>query len=222
MLAPDHAKRSRTKGMGTMDTVAIILGGADCVYADIELTKNLLSKVIFCDEPGGYPKECLEIVAINDMIEHYEHKINHAVTLHPVKLHRWLAKRRLRHKDTQMTVWAHHKDNNDYKQSRIDYVVQDHWHGSSGLFAVRIMLMLGISKIILCGIPMNNEKHFVRKEDWGHANLFWPAWLQRKGILQNHVRSWSGRTKELLGEPTKEWLYIETAPSIPRYIMQNI
>lgn len=84
--------------------------------------------------------------------------------------------------------------------------------GSSGLYGVMIGQVLGYKKIILCGVPLTKDKGLelpngaMPSLDIGVA-IFQDNWARYKqlGILDN-VRSFSGYTKELLGEPTMKWI----------------
>lgn len=81
--------------------------------------------------------------------------------------------------------------------------------GTSGLFATQIALALGYEKIILCGIPINNSRRFYDSPN--HRFKYegisqQEPWQIASRTFEDRVRSMSGKTKELLGEPTKEWL----------------
>lgn len=87
--------------------------------------------------------------------------------------------------------------------------------GTSGLFAVKIALALGSSKIIICGIPMDGSGHYFdppdakknNTDDFSNKAGFAP-WhdVARIQIASDRVRSMSGRTAQLFGKPTKEWV----------------
>lgn len=88
--------------------------------------------------------------------------------------------------------------------------------GTSGFFAMQIGLKLGYEKIILCGIPLDNSPHFYDFPgvDWGGCNdgeirHTWDIWIDRVK-RQNpcpslKIRSMSGKTKDMFGEPTDDW-----------------
>lgn len=65
----------------------------------------------------------------------------------------------------------------------------------SGFYAVQVGLHLGYDKIVLADCPLDNycESH---KEGWEIA----------RESLKDKVRSLSGYTKDLFGEPTEDWL----------------
>ena len=66
---------------------------------------------------------------------------------------------------------------------------------------------------MLCGIPQTVTPHFreshVHTADspWCPADEHWARWLSMYEHLKGYVTSMSGRTAELFGLPTLEWLY---------------
>ena len=84
------------------------------------------------------------------------------------------------------------------------------WNGSSALFAVMASLTLGYKKIVLAGCPIDSKGHWYFDEtitgpDW--AKETFEAWREFSKTPESQmVKSLSGFTKELLGEPRKEWL----------------
>ena len=76
--------------------------------------------------------------------------------------------------------------------------------GSSGFYATKFALSKGYDKIILCGIPIDASGNLYSLNEGIHDQIYLGKW---KGYnFRNKVRSMSGNTKELLGEPTKEWI----------------
>lgn len=84
--------------------------------------------------------------------------------------------------------------------------------GSSGLVATYIALLeKKATHVVLAGVPMEpSGAHWddKKRKEWADALPFRKHWEHRKNQLI-HVRSLSGWTRDLLGEPTKEWLEIE-------------
>jgi hypothetical protein len=171
--------------------VAIIVGGADNVFEEYDKTRHLLEITENFDN--------WETFVINAAIEHFTGHIDHAITLHPEKLQTWAHNRNKNKFLPPTNVWAH----------RPAFLITNHtqdWGGSSGLFAIKIAMELGFKKIILCGVPMTVEgKHFERKKNWDACLAFRRNWGVRVPAIKPYARSWSGWTKELLGEPTMEW-----------------
>jgi hypothetical protein len=73
--------------------------------------------------------------------------------------------------------------------------------GSSALLGALVGIDEGYKKIILCGCPLEG------KDDQGRSyKAFLPGWKYHENKLQGIVKSMSGLTRQLLGEPTIEWL----------------
>jgi len=70
------------------------------------------------------------------------------------------------------------------------------YSGSSTLLGVKVALRFGYRKIILCGSPLDDPKYV----------QFRPGWLFVQDMIRDTVRSMSGWTRTILGEPTEEWL----------------
>jgi hypothetical protein len=87
----------------------------------------------------------------------------------------------------------------------VDIVVPlDMWEGgSSALMGVMAALKLGYNKIVLCGVPLEGPNPGHPGADY---SMFQGKWTESVSVLCHYVRSMSGFTKGLLGEPTKEWL----------------
>ena len=92
-----------------------------------------------------------------------------------------------------------------------DYGMEDvMWHGSTALFAAMTCVAMGYERIVLCGCPMDGNGHWYEPEDmlgprWTGES--YQAWLDFKDAPESEkVRSMSGYTKTMLGEPTIEWL----------------
>ena len=175
---------------------AIILGGAACVWEDMEAALAL----------GHYDAT----IAINDILEYYDGEIDYAVSLHPQKYAGWMKERDRKDfpKPKCFVGFVGKKATDAYQ---IDLIVDYLWpgmgkSGSSGLFAVKVAIDQGFDKIVLCGIPMDLRQHFFSAKEWTQADKFWDAWPKMANHFKNETRSMSGRTKELLREPTRQWL----------------
>jgi len=175
---------------------AIILGGAACVWEDMEAALAL----------GTYDAT----IATNDTLAYHSGEVDYAVSLHPQKYAGWLDERQRKDFPRPKCVVTFP----EYSKGgcvKIDLFVNYKWpgmakSGSSGLFAVKVALDQGFKKIVLCGIPMTLQPHFFGAKDWKDSDKFWPAWETMQDKFKTETRSMSGRTMELLGCPTKEWL----------------
>lgn len=171
--------------------IALVLGGAATLFDDIERA----------------PRPDI-VVAVNDAGVCYP-RLDHWASLHPECFRRrlgrvengWIA-RRQRLALNRPTLWGPANKPKPYAQS-----LETLGHGSSGFFGVEVAQHVGADRIVLCGIPMTESPHFDGHEPWEMANAHWKHWLwaHQAGKLRG-VRSMSGRTRDLLGAPTREWL----------------
>ena len=173
---------------------ALVLGGANCVYADAEAALDLFTPDI--------------VAAVNSIGIDWPGHIHHWFTLHPDKTKDWpgieeaLRLRKLKRLNKPV-VWG-------FQPARfIDRVTPD-WSGSSGLFAVKGLRELGCMHIVLAGVPMTKlNAHYNNNQAWEQAEKYHRGWHRHLIDIQPFVRSMSGWTKSILGAPTAEWLASE-------------
>ena len=168
----------------------MIVGGARNVWDEIGQTERLSETSILTPR----------YFVINDMIPLFEGPCT-AISLHAEKIKDWLAKRAEAGYPAPDQVWAR------VKFDGVSHHTED-WHGSSGLFAVKVARMLGFEKIVLCGVPMRPEAgHVVRGAiHWNACEQFLGGWKQQAPGIAPYVRSWSGWTEELFGKPDEAFL----------------
>ncbi len=82
--------------------------------------------------------------------------------------------------------------------------------GGSGIFGAKVMMDDGY-RVILAGIPMNDDPHFLHHETWKDGNWkgvgsFLPGFEKATPHMLGKAKSMSGFTKQKLGAPTPEWL----------------
>lgn len=185
--APKPLKQAPQKKPRT----ALVLGGADCLWSDIESALDL-------GEFDG-------VVACNDAGAEWRGRLDAWVTLHPNKMQGWRDKRRANGLCPAGNHIAHRQD------AGIDEVREYRWQGSrrsgsSGLFATKIALESGFDRAVLCGIPMDSQAHFFDKRLWTSNSTFTTAWREVLPHIKGRVRSMSGETAKWLGVPTEDWL----------------
>lgn len=172
--------------------IAIIVGGSETWQRDLEEARKFVGN------------RRVQFFYINDQIKSFaEHGV--ACTLHPDKLNghvAWLTVRRKAGLPDPDEVWSHRKHAAvTHDTASID------WRGSSGLFAVQVARSKGFNKIIVCGVPMTVEdSHFERHQKWQSAIGFRDGWNKHKNEIAPYVRSMSGWTRGLLGEPSEDWI----------------
>lgn len=184
------------------DAAIVVCGGGD-PFADFAKAKELCAQA----------KRNITIFAGNDMIEMMPDDITHAVSLHPEKFTMWLPRRKAKGFNEPERIWAHRN-----YHSVVTHWTRD-WAGSTGLFCAKVAREMGFVHILLCGVPMTVEAdHFVRKQPWVNALGFQRGWAAHVIEIKPYLRSYGGWTKELLGEPTEQWLRsnIEDKHSVQR------
>ena len=180
----------------------IILGGSKSVWKDYLEANNLLN----------IPEDA-HIMCINDIATQFKrYPITHAVSLHKEILR---AVKPMRTAKSMMEyVHTHcHKPGAD---------IENAWNmknvgGTSGLFAMKISLLMGYSKIILCGISLDGEGHYFDPENANENRTtkfndkvsitVWREFKEQSDGNGDKVRVMSGRLTSIYGTPTKEWLY---------------
>lgn len=179
---------------------AIVLGGASCVWEDVRAWETIYGR-----EWDGL------VIAANDIGSWWPRRLDHWVSLHPNKLARWAEQRVANGFPAAGETWGRLGRYNE----PVTWTHQlEPWPlGSSGLLAVQVAQVLGVTRVILCGMPMTSTAHFTESKEnfgpfWYAAAGYWTAWAQHKEHLRGWVRSMSGKTKEMLGEPTLEWLNV--------------
>lgn len=200
-----------------MRGVALILGGAARVWDD-------LAKL---EEMTGGPWEG-PIIACNEMGADWPRHLDHWVTYHPENFWeyqdrrkkwggKWLERRALNGFSGDFTLWAPRGvgelDRSGWGKVMVDREVLG-WHGgSSGLLSVAVAEILRnegeVERGVLCGIPLVQERHYHDRDSgrlWKHSDSHFREWLANVDKMYGWVRSMSGRTTDLLGEPSPGWL----------------
>lgn len=180
------------KVAGTYSGILIIVGSGRCVWEDLE-------------KAGMAKNQDHHIMALNDMIMHYPGPLEHAYSNDHTLIDTWVKARR----PTLVRDWGRIKHIHNCRAGR-HHVWPWPGHGSSGLNAVYTGLGLGYDRVWLCGIPLDDSGHYF-DAPWIKTNFnqevadrdngprYWENAARR--IFKGRVKSFSGRTRELLGEP---------------------
>lgn len=185
--------------------IALVLGGADCLFDDLAALAQLLGTPMTADQARqGVPWPGV-VLAVNEAAIHYGGRIDHWCSLHPNKFGKWKSERGAWNGAPPVT-WAH---GDPAVAQYADRQAHLEVGGSSGLFAgwEVATLALGCDAVVYCGTPMDKRPHIGRAGDWAHFSGFRANWelLHAAGKLA-HMRSLSGWSRDLVGAPTSEWL----------------
>lgn len=181
----------------------LIVGSARCVWDDLARTNA--NRDIMC---------------VNDIGLHLPRRFKHWYSNHPDCLPFWKTCRDFHYSDViendspalhscfgGAVKWAH---------DGINRVVRWPWpgHGSSGLNACYTGLGLGYERIILAGIPYDDEGHYYDPPQDSPVWLQSTRWLDfgaegfrrllgtvDRQVFQGRVKSLSGITRDIFGEP---------------------
>lgn len=173
-------------------SVVAVLGSATNGLAELETLRSLATVDA--------------VYAVNDAAADYPGPLDAFVTLHPEKLPDWHARRFHVDSSHKCEYIAH------CEHPLVTRVVDYRWpgmnaSGSSGLFAVKVALEKPEQRVVLCGVPMDAMRaHYNNTLPWFEVDSFWAAWTTALPYIKDRVRSMSGRTAQLLGMPTREFL----------------
>jgi hypothetical protein len=173
---------------------ALVIGGSKSVFEEARAARELF-------EPDAF-------FLINDMIPKWPERADYFCSLHPEKMLNWITARQRAGLPMGGEVWCHKKTGPrpGHNYAGVEKATED-WAGSSGLFACKVALEEGFTKIVLAGVPMeSNARHVVRDRPFTAAQAFRNGWNARLKHIAPYVRSMSGWTQELLGAPTPIWL----------------
>lgn len=185
--------------MGT----ALVLGGGDTLLDD-------LNRVAALDLQYEATVACNDAIAIPPVLLA-------AVTLHPEKYHLWLGTRRSNGFPEPAFLFTHKVTKRFHEPSvrltDYDFPGQEASMTSAVMAAKVAMLDLGFDKVVFCGVPMTKTPHYFGGDIWDIADHYMKRWRSIAPEYQARMRSLSGRTRDLLGEPTREWTRETTAGS---------
>jgi hypothetical protein len=173
--------------------IAMVLGSANTLYEDSGRARALLR--------GHDPV----VIACNHAARDWPGRVDHWATMHPDQLPGWAAQRARQGYTRVGRYWyARHR----ICPAVIEATPVESWGGSSGLLCVTVAFELGCERIILAGVPMlKMAKHFDDQRNWDEARAYHRAWEAKLERMRGRVKSLSGWTRELLGEPTEDWLF---------------
>lgn len=185
--------------------VALVVGCADCLWDDAYKAQVFLKDLGIHD----YAVCCVKLAGV-----HWKGPFDVWASLHPEFMLKYLMHRRsLKQPDPSEIVVPPDNELGLSGKAAVGFdKVLHSWRwpgqnasGSSGLYGIKVMVDRGY-KVVAAGIPMTTQKHFSRKQQWLQRDSFFGGWREAKPHIRDTVRSMSGWTKELLGEPTAQWL----------------
>jgi hypothetical protein len=178
---------------------ALVLGGAMGLFEEEAAARAM-----------GFVPDIL--VATNHAGRDREEPVDHWVSFHQELFPLWLKERRARGLADPGQLWTCAPAP---APKSLDLPVRKaaNWRGSSGLLAVTVALELGASHVVCCGVPLRKEgEHYDKPGLWRDAGNYRAGWVNHAAVMAGRVRSMSGWTAELLGQPDPAWLFTAKAP----------
>ena len=175
-----------------MDRKKIIITGS---------AENLFKDLAACREYVVKPEEC-DAFCVNRSVLYYPFFFQHWASLNKemVSILKWVK--------TKCFFTTH---SNKIAPGIDRFWPLESFNGDSGLFAIRVAIRLEYEKIILCGMPIDSRSKLYQLRENGcsfDCNTNLKLWQETaRDEFEDKVRSMSGNTQEILGYPTKEWLY---------------
>ena len=172
---------------GKYSGLLIIVAGARCVWDDLE-------------KAGMAKNSDHDVMCVNDIVMHYPGPIEHFYSNDHIWIPKWIDARRQLMSDRFGKV----------KHQHSLFHTQWNWpwpgHGSSSLGACYTALGLGYDEVWLCGGHLDNTGHYF-DAPWIGSNFAVEVaqrdkgpryWENARKFFKGRVKSFSGRTKELL------------------------
>lgn len=176
-----------------MRKVALVIGGAKCVWDDVALFRKLWTPDVH--------------VCVNHIGMIWPHTLHCWVSYHADLLVMWIRERARNGFNDANELWTSY-ERRDARPPIKCWPVEG-IGGSSGLLATYVAKGKGL-KVVLAGVPMSADMgHWHDKQQnkpWAEALKFQSHWTKRLPELKDDVRSMSGWTRDLLGEPDAAWL----------------
>jgi hypothetical protein len=165
--------------------IALILGGAPSVWADLANARHLIGD------------RRVLVVAANHAGALHDGPLDGWATLHPELIGRWTKDRTADRLFSPVRIGPAPVE-----------AVAERWSGSSGLYAAQCALFeMGASAVILCGVPMISEAgHIVTPGRWAPVASYRAAFVSALPVIGGRTRSMGGWTRQLFGAPTPAWL----------------
>ena len=185
-----------------MASPVLILGGAECVWDDIDALEAMMGvpwpgPVFVANDMGCSAAVCPPA----HKGRRWTGRVDGWCTLHAEKMTGWKAQRKAAGLPDGYVTWS------SVKRDVIDRNFQGATGGSSGLYDTWAALMgAHYPRAVLCGVAMDGQKNTFSGREWNSYKRYRKGWEREMAVLKPRVRSMSGWTREMFGAPTVEWL----------------
>lgn len=170
----------------------VVVGDAACVWEDLER--------FGCKSGNGVARPDWDFFTVNGITALFPGKIEHCYSNSPMVIRRYVRSRRDDYKsEFGYPRFIHSRD------TTADYAWPWHGDGTSGLGAVLCAVFMGYGRIVLAGMPLDDQPHngeppwrktrFTTEVE--RADTHWPNAINL--AFDGKVTSLSGRTAQWLG-----------------------
>lgn len=186
---------------------ALVIGGAACAYEDLAELETMLGR------PWPWP-----IILANDIGATFPRRFDYWVSLHVDRISKWSEHRARLGLPGGFQIWGRHRPlPHPLRTARkLDGSVHARNGGSSSMLGVDVAeRVVGATRVVLCGCPMDNRPHFAESIEhrpgtpWRAYAAHRNGWNRARNELVDVVRSMSGWTREMFGAPTPEFLGVD-------------
>jgi hypothetical protein len=156
---------------------------------------------------GPAPPRGWDVIAVNRAGLLYQEPIRCWCSIHGVALVDWIEERRQLGCDMNFQAFGNFTRFQD--SGSVERWNCPNWGGTSSAYAVDLALKAGWDRVVLCGVPMAGNESLGVDEILAYPTgyeVYRIGWEKHYDEIKDKVRSMSGWTRELLGEPTEEWL----------------
>lgn len=173
---------------GNFSGILLVCGSGRTLWSDLERA------------PAG------EIMLVNDAAWMLDRPAVHLTSLHAELLPWWAGYRKAKRIETHLHL---HTSNRRHRLGAQPSLVNrwDLENGAcySGIFGAAVGLALGYSQVILCGVPQTGDGYVWsppgKASTHDDKNLFTELRWWADNRFKGRVRSLSGKTRDVLGEP---------------------
>ena len=184
---PGDCKPARESVAGKYSGPAIVMGSGRTLWDDL----------------ARIPAKEYAYIAVNLAGCFCQRNVSHWCSLHPEYFPNWLAI--VQKHPTGCTIWTHTQKQSPYTNFFWNLPNPQINGGSSGMFATLVSLELGFAPIILCGMPLDTTGHFYDPPRSNELSLKTciKSWERNLHTFKDRVFSYSGLTRDMLGEPKR-------------------
>jgi len=174
-------------------TSALVIGCASCVWEDAEKAMKLFKPDM--------------IVAVNHIGIDWPDRVDHWATCHVDLFPAWMEQRAAKGYEPAGQLWTNNTKIGQLPPELKGLGIKgvEYWDGSSGALGALAAIEAGADRVVLAGVPLTNGPHYYEGDHFTWDATYQRMWNYNYLKFDDKVRSVSGWTRELLGQPIKSW-----------------